>query len=487
MLCTRCQGQNADNVNFCGHCGAPLRATCPNCGTVNAAGAKFCTNCGHAIGAVHPAPMASPQPVMVVKQGTSGWVWALAGILIAAIVIGGLGLGGILPMNFVQKATSTPTLMPALQPVIASTKTPEVLASVELYCPQEGGVILYWNAGYDCTSESGDPGYRYRVGDGAQNLNTGEFDNQASALYIPTGWSVQLYENTDQSGGSVCLNSPVPNFETRGNFPDKAIPINDNVSSMEVFADGTCGEDLAAGAEPAPWPKNQKRIKPPGAGNPADVGAADVPCYPGGYCDCVPPSLVDIMLPPDDEGWIPPIILEDLFQEKYIDSIDKSSNSTVVTFKPEFNELLKELKEFDMEVYIDAFDWGESEPCAIDYEATVPLSCEYPYDMRDKDKWEEWNVAIFHHSPTGSEKCAEATYGSHGDDNIFELGEPQPALQCTNPNKPQACGNQCCRKNEQCVQGKGEWKCGSPDKPSEPKQCDPSDSCCLDPSLSGCP
>ncbi len=468
MICTRCQGQNSDNVNFCVHCGASLRATCPNCGMVNAPGARFCTSCGHAIGVAPPAPVMSPQPVVVLKQGTSGWVWALIGILLAVIIIGGLGLGGILPLDFLQKPTPTP--LPAIPPVIASTETPEVLASVEPYCPQEGGVILYWNAGYDCSSESGDPGYRYRVGDGPQDLNTGQFDNQASALYIPTGWSVRMYENAGQKGASVCFNSPVPNLEARGNFPDKAIPINDNISSMEVFADGTCGEDLAAGAEPALWPRKERRIKPPGAGNPADGGAEDVPCNPGWFCDCVPPSLVNIMLPPDDEGLIPPIIVEELFQEKYIDSIDKSSNSTVVTFKPEFNDLLKELKELGMEVNIAAVDGGNSPPCPIDYEATLPLSCEVPYDMRDKEKWEEWNVKIWHRTPTGREKCAEVSYDPYNDVNIFEMAEPQPVLQCTNPNRPQVCGDQCCKKDDQCIEKNGEYKCRQPDQPNQPSQ-----------------
>ena len=47
MFCSRCQGQNPDDLNYCGHCGANLRPSCPNCGQALPGGVEICTNCGY--------------------------------------------------------------------------------------------------------------------------------------------------------------------------------------------------------------------------------------------------------------------------------------------------------------------------------------------------------------------------------------------------------------------------------------------------------
>jgi len=429
-----------------------------------------------------------PQPV-VVKQGTSGWVWAIAGILIGVIVLGGLVLGGVLPLNVQQEAAppATHTSLPAVQVVIASTKTPEVLASVETYCPQEGGVILYWNAGYNCQSESGDPGYRYRVGDGPQDLNTGEFDNQASALYIPAGWSVRLYENTDQSGGSVCFNSPVPNFEDRGNFPDKAIPINDNISSMEVFADGTCGEDLAAGAEPAPWPKNEKQINPPTEGN-GTGEIQDVVCETDDRCGCMPAVLDEVDFDPGD-GVYDWELDRELFQDKLIDSVTLGEEYFTVKFKPESGKLADWLSKPGMEfnIQLEGFYDIKYQKCLFELQTDGGISCKVaiPRNGQNKTDWvTDWGIYVDYKTETGWESCSKVLFGDTWNQ---DFNQPQPVLQCPKANRPQVCGEQCCKKDDKCVERNGEWKCTGPDEPAQANQCAPWDSCCLNPSMPGCP
>lgn len=108
------------------------------------------------------------------------------------------------------------------------------------YCPQSRGVVLYWNANYDCSNSMGDPGFRQRTSLGWQNVIDGQFNDKASSLRVPSGWSVRLYANANRAEPSVCYNSNVADFSTQGNFPDSSTPINDNVSSMQVFPNASC-------------------------------------------------------------------------------------------------------------------------------------------------------------------------------------------------------------------------------------------------------
>jgi photosystem II stability/assembly factor-like uncharacterized protein len=107
-------------------------------------------------------------------------------------------------------------------------------------CPQSAGVILYWNADYNCSNSDGDAGYRQRTSTGFQNVDDGSFNDKASSIKVPAGWSVMLYEHTNLWGGKVCVNSDMSDFGTLGNFPGTTVSINDNISSMEVFSYNSC-------------------------------------------------------------------------------------------------------------------------------------------------------------------------------------------------------------------------------------------------------
>lgn len=272
MKCPKCGAENNAGVKFCINCGSALGLFCPNCGMANSAGAKFCVSCGNQFGVPAAAQSSAPsQPVVVLKSGTPGWAWAFIGVLLGILIIGGSIISGILPFD----AASPEQVSPTLKPVVESPDASAEGFAEPVYCPETGGVILYWNAGFDCANDSGDPGYRLRYGDGFQDLNTGKFDDQASSIHIPAGWSVRLYENVEKNGASHCFNTSVSNFEDLGNFDNRDLPINDNVTSMQVYRDGTCGQDLAAGAEPAPMPEEETR--PEGAPG-AQAGGCDCKC-----------------------------------------------------------------------------------------------------------------------------------------------------------------------------------------------------------------
>jgi len=114
-------------------------------------------------------------------------------------------------------------------------------------CPQSGGVILYKHANYDCGGEGEGSGYVLRSSTGWQNV-PGSFNDQASSLRVPSGWSVRLYEHSDQGGASVCRSGDDSDFS--GDYFDaSSVPLNDNVSSFEVFSDSHCGDGGGDGIE----------------------------------------------------------------------------------------------------------------------------------------------------------------------------------------------------------------------------------------------
>jgi photosystem II stability/assembly factor-like uncharacterized protein len=114
-------------------------------------------------------------------------------------------------------------------------------------CPQSGGVLLYWNNTYSCTNSSGNAGYQLYANKGFNNLPAG-FNDQAASLRVPTGWSARLYQDANRGGGSICYNTNVVNLANEGNFPGTNVPINKQVSSVEVFDNPSCS------ANPAPAP-----------------------------------------------------------------------------------------------------------------------------------------------------------------------------------------------------------------------------------------
>lgn len=115
-----------------------------------------------------------------------------------------------------------------------------VVAKQDPPCPASGGVILYWNANYDCSSTTADPGYRSRSNIGWQNVHDGQFNDQASSLRKPPAWSVRVFVDAYRGGASTCFNGNVSNFSTLGNFPGTSIPLNDSISSFEVFNANNC-------------------------------------------------------------------------------------------------------------------------------------------------------------------------------------------------------------------------------------------------------
>ena len=93
-----------------------------------------------------------------------------------------------------------------------------------------GAVMLY--EGYNYSD-----GHFRQHGHGWQNVPA-EFDDSASSLIIPAGWSVRLYEGPNLTGGSVCRGAYDSSFS--GDRFDNGAWVDNNVSSIWVFDAPNC-------------------------------------------------------------------------------------------------------------------------------------------------------------------------------------------------------------------------------------------------------
>ncbi len=110
--------------------------------------------------------------------------------------------------------------------------------SEPLACPQTGGVILYQNSSYDCGNQP--DGLGFILIDQAGKLDwVGNFNDRASSIRVPNGWSVALYEHTYQGGGAFCVDAPgLSSFASQ--YFSNGVNLDNNVTSVQVFTQPGC-------------------------------------------------------------------------------------------------------------------------------------------------------------------------------------------------------------------------------------------------------
>ena len=104
-------------------------------------------------------------------------------------------------------------------------------------CPQSGGVLLYKHENNDCGGEDVGTGYVLRTTAGWKNVPSG-FNDEASSIVIPSGWSVRLYQDENRGGVSIGLAGSDASFDG-DTFPGGLL-LNDQVSSFEVYTTTAC-------------------------------------------------------------------------------------------------------------------------------------------------------------------------------------------------------------------------------------------------------
>ncbi len=110
-------------------------------------------------------------------------------------------------------------------------------------CPQTGGVLFYQNAGFNCGGEPQDVGYVLRASAGSQNMPVG-FNNKASSVRVPNGWSVLVFEKEDFGGAAACFSTDQSDFGLGRTFSGSSVLLNDQVSSFRVFNGPDCPDTI---------------------------------------------------------------------------------------------------------------------------------------------------------------------------------------------------------------------------------------------------
>lgn len=70
------------------------------------------------------------------------------------------------------------------------------------------------------------------------------FEDQASAVKVPEGWSVRVWRDKDRQGPSLCLNESL-NQMNNSTFEGTATKLDDNISSFQVFTEPNCSAPCA--------------------------------------------------------------------------------------------------------------------------------------------------------------------------------------------------------------------------------------------------
>src|SRR5690606_10257453 len=71
------------------------------------------------------------------------------------------------------------------------------------------------------------------------NLSSYSWNDRASSVYIPSGWSLLVYEHNDGGGASRCLPGVMWDFNL-DYFHNSSVKINDAISSAHAFTNNSC-------------------------------------------------------------------------------------------------------------------------------------------------------------------------------------------------------------------------------------------------------
>lgn len=118
--------------------------------------------------------------------------------------------------------------------------------------------------------------------EGWTNVCTG-FDDRASAVRVRAGWSTRLWRDANRQGATVCLAADDPDFADNS-FQDGS-PLNEQVSSMQIWADTTCGGSASpptATATPAATTTPVATSTPSATATPANTPSATATPSPTG-------------------------------------------------------------------------------------------------------------------------------------------------------------------------------------------------------------
>ncbi len=100
--------------------------------------------------------------------------------------------------------------------------------------PPNNAVVLFWDADYECGGH--DP--VWQTTPGWWNVPDW-FNDRASSIRIPSGWSARLYAHANRGQPSKCFSASDSNFSGK-TFENSSMGLNDQVSSYEIFNTPNC-------------------------------------------------------------------------------------------------------------------------------------------------------------------------------------------------------------------------------------------------------
>lgn len=84
---------------------------------------------------------------------------------------------------------------------------------------------------------------RYFAEPGFRNIPELDFNDKASAIYIPNGWSVKVYEHDNRQGSWSCYNTIGGLWDLNQDWyqsGNTSLRLNDTISSMQVYTNRSC-------------------------------------------------------------------------------------------------------------------------------------------------------------------------------------------------------------------------------------------------------
>lgn len=130
-------------------------------------------------------------------------------------------------VDFVEATYDQLAVWPFEQPIVSQ--------NAYVVCPQNliSGVLVY--AGQLCAGET----QAFAAETQPLNLPELSWNDRIRSLVLAPGWSVRVYQHTDQLGASRCLEATQPDL-TVVTFDGSALSLDQSVSSMQIFHGLAC-------------------------------------------------------------------------------------------------------------------------------------------------------------------------------------------------------------------------------------------------------
>lgn len=126
--------------------------------------------------------------------------------------------------------------------VSVNDQTSSIIVFPQENCPSLGDVTLFVDSNFQSAAV---PYHNEGIHDVSPN-------DAASSILLRDGWSVRVFEDAQRGGGQRCYNRSDVSFQ--GDYFDNGVPVNDRVSSIQIFHTTDCPPVQLPTPTPIPQP-----------------------------------------------------------------------------------------------------------------------------------------------------------------------------------------------------------------------------------------